>query len=212
MGQWSKAELEALWATTNPGNGNPHLMAAIALAESGGNDQNVNSIGACGLWQIHPYEAGCQNPRINAQQAGRKLHEQGLTAWESYTNGSYKQFDGGGSTGGKGGYQSVFFGIPFTPSIPGESIPEELLEGKVPNPAQPFEQAFGFLKGFAELFPKIVKWFKFFFSREGWIRIGKVLVGLFLLLTGVLGMAKIDATQAVTKGVSKGAKAVEFAK
>src|SRR5271170_4820603 len=93
-----KSELEVLWLTENPGNGDPHLMAAIALAESAGETTVVNSIGACGLWQIHPSQPGCTNPITNARQAGVKLRTQGLAAWETYTNGSYKQFYTGTAT------------------------------------------------------------------------------------------------------------------
>jgi transglycosylase-like protein with SLT domain len=72
------------------------LMAAIAMAESGGNSDARNTdSGACGLWQIHPCEPGSNNPMTNAQIAVRKYNSQGLGAWEAYTNGSYKRFMGG---------------------------------------------------------------------------------------------------------------------
>jgi hypothetical protein len=91
-GAYSKSELAHLWSTVNPGLGNPRLMAAIALAESGGDPSIVNSIGAGGLWQINPPEPGYLNPTTNASIAGRKLRTQGLRAWEAFTNGSYRQF------------------------------------------------------------------------------------------------------------------------
>jgi hypothetical protein len=67
-------------------------MAAIAMAESSGDAGVVNSIGACGLWQIHPYQAGCQSAQANAKMAVGKYRSQGLTAWEAYTNGNYRKF------------------------------------------------------------------------------------------------------------------------
>jgi hypothetical protein len=91
-GGWSKSRLAGLWRSVNRGLGDPRLMAAIALAESGGRAGIVNSIGAGGLWQIHPPEPGYLNPTTNARIAGRKLRTQGLRAWEAYTNGSYRQF------------------------------------------------------------------------------------------------------------------------
>jgi hypothetical protein len=106
-GMWSQGELAQLWSTVNPGVGDPKLMAAIAMAESGGNSQIVNSIGASGLWQIHPPEPGVLNPTTNARIAGRKLATQGLKAWEVYTNGSYRKFLGG-SSGGQGGGGGLF--------------------------------------------------------------------------------------------------------
>jgi hypothetical protein len=91
-GAYSKTALKRLWSRVNPRLGDPNLMAAIALAESGGNPSIVNSIGAGGLWQINPPESGYLNPVTNAKIAGRKLRTQGLRAWEAYTNGSYRQF------------------------------------------------------------------------------------------------------------------------
>lgn len=91
-GKYNKSALMRLWRRVNPGVGDANLMAAIALAESGGNPGIVNSIGAGGLWQIHPPERNYLDPVTNARIAGRKLSSQGLAAWEAYTNGAYRQF------------------------------------------------------------------------------------------------------------------------
>jgi TP901 family phage tail tape measure protein len=101
-GVWGKGELADLWRRVNPGIGDPNLMAAIALAESNGRQGIVNSIGATGLWQIHPGGAQYLDPVANARAAGQKLATQGLKAWEAYTNGSYRQYLGGGAGGGGG--------------------------------------------------------------------------------------------------------------
>ena len=81
---------------------NPKLMAAIAMAESSGRTDVVNSIGAVGLWQInqpvhvksHPTwtVAYLKNPMNNALAAKVILNSQGLRAWEAYTNGAYKRY------------------------------------------------------------------------------------------------------------------------
>jgi len=97
---YTYSQLQTLWLDTAKGtqyatSGWAHLMAAIAMAESSGEESVINSIGACGLWQIHPYENGCTTASINAKMALGKLQSQGLGAWESYTNGSYKQFVSG---------------------------------------------------------------------------------------------------------------------
>jgi Transglycosylase SLT domain len=204
---YSKAQLEALWAATNPGNGDPHLMAAIALAESSGNPSSLNSIGACGLWQIHPYEAGCLSPTTNARMAGGKLKSQGLTAWETYTNGAYKQYYTGVSSGGTirdagllediapglGGPVEKFLGEGKTTS-PGETFGEL---GENPLGASPLTGGTsGVLGGLGE----IDKVLSLLTSTKGWVRIGKVLVGIFLLLAGVMGMANIDSSPVVKAG------------
>jgi hypothetical protein len=89
IGGMSKAQLRKLWIQANGGLGNPNLMAAIALAESGGRAGAANGP-YHGLWQVGP--GGSFNPLTNARQAGQKLRTQGLRAWEAYTNGSYRQF------------------------------------------------------------------------------------------------------------------------
>lgn len=68
-------------------------MGAIGFAESSGISDNINrDSGACGLWQIHPAQPGCQDPMTNAQMAVQKYNTQGLKAWEAYTNGNYRQY------------------------------------------------------------------------------------------------------------------------
>lgn len=84
---------------------NPKLMAAIAMAESSGRTDVVNSIGCVGLWQInqpvhakaHPTwtVAWLKNPVNNALAAKVIYKSQGLAAWEAYTNGAYKKYAGG---------------------------------------------------------------------------------------------------------------------
>jgi Transglycosylase SLT domain len=94
---YTYSQLQTLWLDTAKGtqyatSGWAHLMAAIAMAESSGEESVINSIGACGLWQIHPYEAGCTTAATNAHMALGKLQSQGLGAWEAYTNGNYRKF------------------------------------------------------------------------------------------------------------------------
>jgi hypothetical protein len=115
----SYGELESLWIQAGGPKSLAPLMAAIALAESSGNVTVVNSIGACGLWQIHPYQNGCTNARSNARMAVQKYRTQGLGAWVTYTSGAYKQFlrgnvppsalAGGGGGGGAGGISTTGF-------------------------------------------------------------------------------------------------------
>jgi TP901 family phage tail tape measure protein len=102
-GQYGKAQLRRLWTQAGGNPSMANLMAAIALAESGGDPSVVNSIGATGLWQIHPGGAKYKDPLTNARTAVAKLHTQGLGAWEAYTNGSYRQFLARGGRFASGG-------------------------------------------------------------------------------------------------------------
>ena len=106
MPSYTNAQLQDLWIQAG---GNPSLaptMAAIALAESSGNPASNNyhdSNGqggtqtSWGLWQIsngtHSMPVpNINNPLVNAQQAVKKLHDQGLGAWGTYTSGAYLQY------------------------------------------------------------------------------------------------------------------------
>src|SRR5205814_53533 len=89
--------LEHLWVNAGGPPGLAHLMAAIAMAESGGRSNAYNKSGASGLWQIlgavdprdQPF---LFNPVVNAHEAVLKWRSQGLGAWEAYTNGAYRAF------------------------------------------------------------------------------------------------------------------------
>jgi hypothetical protein len=100
-GSYGKAQIANLWVRAGGDPKMANLMAAIALAESGGRAGIVNSIGATGLWQIHPGGSQYLNPLTNARTAIMKLRTQGLRAWEAYTNGSYRQFLARGGFAGR---------------------------------------------------------------------------------------------------------------
>jgi hypothetical protein len=90
----------------------PDIMAAIAMAESGGkyNVTNTNNNGSVdtGLWQINSVHklGNLKDPVGNAKAANIVYTKQGYTAWTVYKTGAYKEFmpenvhaPGVGSTG-----------------------------------------------------------------------------------------------------------------
>jgi Lysozyme like domain len=107
-------QLKQLWVDAGGDQKHAPLMAAIALAESGGRPQatNKNKNGSIdrGLWQInssHGWGASSFDPRANARQAVTVLRAQGPKAWSAFTNGSWAKFFPGATTqpqaGGLGG-------------------------------------------------------------------------------------------------------------
>lgn len=122
---YSAAQLEQLWTKAGGPAKVAATMAAVALAESGGNPsaQHRNTDGSVdrGLWQInssHGYPAAKSfNPTDNAHQAVAVYRSQGLGAWSTYSSGAYRQFmpttaTGSGSRpsgGGGGGRSGVAF-------------------------------------------------------------------------------------------------------
>lgn len=97
MTTYSYGQLEQLWVNAGGDQALAPVMAAIAMAESGGNDTAYNSSGATGLWQIlgavnSSDQSSLTNPQTNAREAVLKYQTQGLGAWVTYTSGAYKQF------------------------------------------------------------------------------------------------------------------------
>lgn len=96
-------------------------MVAIALAESGGDANNVGDVAletstwgpSVGLWQIRSLrseygkgttrdEKANYDPATNAKHAMEILHSQGLSAWTTYTRGTYRAFIDRGNSAAKG--------------------------------------------------------------------------------------------------------------
>lgn len=100
---YSYAQLEAIAKLGGfPDNMLP-VMAAIALAESGGNPNAVNLTdnggrqSSFGLWQIstgthNPPDPHWADPVVNARLAFGKYQSQGLGAWGTYTSNRYKSY------------------------------------------------------------------------------------------------------------------------
>lgn len=108
-GQYSFAQLEQLWINAGGPRSIAPVMAAIALAESSGNPNATNKTDnggkqtSWGLWQISDGThnmpvANILDPNVNAQQAVKKYHSQGLTAWGTYASGAYRQYMKSGVT------------------------------------------------------------------------------------------------------------------
>ena len=115
MAKLSYGQLKAL--ASSVGMSNPDVMAAIAMAESGGDPKQRNPIppdNSYGLWQINMLgsmgparrksfgiisNSQLYDPVTNAKAAKKILDSQGLKAWSTYTDGKYKKFMDGKSLG-----------------------------------------------------------------------------------------------------------------
>lgn len=111
MARLTQAQVRTIAASA--GLPDPSLMAAIAMAESGGDTDAVGLVGEIGLWQInqpvhvkaHPaWTVGwLRNPANNAAAAKVILSSQGLGAWSVYTSGAYRKYLDTASTADKVG-------------------------------------------------------------------------------------------------------------
>jgi hypothetical protein len=99
---YSYGQLETLWTQAGGPKAVAPLMAAIALAESGGNPGALNQSDnggtqtSVGLWQVstgtHQYPSAWTTPAGNAAEAVAKYKSQGLGAWGTYSSGAYRQY------------------------------------------------------------------------------------------------------------------------
>lgn len=99
----STTDLAQLWIDAGGSPALANTMAAIALAESGGQvgaqgSKNSNGTYDYGLWQINSSHSQfnkqqlLSDPLYNAQAAVAVFKSQGLTAWSTYNNGAYRNF------------------------------------------------------------------------------------------------------------------------
>jgi len=127
MTQYTFAQLEGLWINAGGSAAMAPTMAAIALAESGGNSAALNDNSgtgdySVGLWQINYYgnllssrtaafgspSSLRDNPAAQAKAAVSIYKSQGLRAWSTYSSGAYRKYLSGTApdtsvTGGSSG-------------------------------------------------------------------------------------------------------------
>lgn len=96
--KYSYAQLEQLWINAGGPKAIAPVMAAIAIAESGGYEKRIsppNTDGTVdrGLWQINSVHGKLSTTEAtsNAASAVKIYKTQGLKAWTTYTNGAYKK-------------------------------------------------------------------------------------------------------------------------
>ncbi len=100
---YSYTQLEQLWVAAGGAPAMASTMAAIGMAESGGNPNAYNPTDnngkqtSWGIWQIsngtHAEPSPTwNNPLTNAQLAVQKYQDQGLSAWGTYTSGAYLNY------------------------------------------------------------------------------------------------------------------------
>lgn len=188
---YSFQQLRDLWTSSGGPAEVADVMAAIGLAESAGEAgaRNAQS-GACGLWQIHPAQPGCQDPAQNARMAVEKYRSRGLGAWEAYTNGSYQQFLSGarGKVRGSGGTTKtgtgVVAGVQVDPFGIGQAIGD--FAGRVGATAGTAGERF---------------------MAGGQVLAGLIVLGVAVGLLGWLWLTRTDSGRAVASGARRSAQA-----
>ena len=181
MARLSYGQLEQLWIDAGGPKALAPLMAAIALAESGGDPAAMNYTDnngtqtSVGLWQVssgtHNFPAQWRTAEGNAREAVSKYHSQGLSAWGTYDSGAYKQYyrggvppsqlpPGGGGGGGGGGSIGI-------PGLPGVSIPISTAAGAGAG----LSGVAASLAGIGNSLNSILKGVEWLFVPSHWVRI-----------------------------------------
>jgi hypothetical protein len=196
------------------------LMAAIALAESGGNSDatnptdNNNTQTSWGLWQISTGTHAEPSPNwanglTNAQLAVAKYKSQGLSAWGTYDSGEYQKYMQGGvppsaqltgmnnppgnsSGSSSGSNQGLSIG-----SIIGDV---EAFDPFLNSMLKPISWVTGFateanstakaIGGIANDISQLMNWVAFMFMPSSWLRIASFFAGMILLLLGAVMLGK----------------------
>jgi hypothetical protein len=199
---YSKPQLEALWVKAGGKKALASTMAAIALAESGGNASSVNPEGpehAEGLWQIKGQLVGGNifNPEVNAANAVAKYNSQGLGAWVTYTSGAYKKYLGSGSTlaSKAEGAANDLLGAVFGP---GGKLGAEGAEKAL----EPVVEAGG---GVVSTEEGVVGFLKSLTEPSTWLRVAEGVGGIVLFMVGLKTLTRGTAAAGATNvAVSQG--------
>jgi hypothetical protein len=211
MTHYNYGQLEQLWINAGGSKTLAPLMAAIAMAESGGNSDAENRTDnngtqtSWGLWQISDGTHNEPVPNIldasvNARAAVQKWKDQGLGAWGTYTSGAYLQFlqgnvpaeanlppsgSGNSPSGTKttGDNPSPFGWFSFIGSgILGNLLaPGSGYVGSFSNPISPIEDMAHGVKIMAADFARLMTWVAWLFAPANWLRIGAFVFGLIVL-------------------------------
>lgn len=97
-GHYTTKQMSQLWVSAGGPESQASIAGAVGMAESQGDPNVVNSIGATGLWQIllsaHPdiTSAEAKDPMTATRYAVKLWQSEGWQPWEAYTNGLYRKY------------------------------------------------------------------------------------------------------------------------
>lgn len=175
---YSFAELEQLWRTAGGLAWLAPVMAAIALAESGGDpgsvNHNTNGTTDVGLWQINSVWGHLQtaDPLGNARSAVAVYNKQGLFAWSSYKSGAYTKYMPTGAA----------------PKNPGPGVEKGGVQGGLLDTVVPGGET---IKQAGSTIGDLVGMLT---SLDTWRRLGEVVLGIALVLMGLRSLTGSETT------------------
>ena len=213
----SYSQLEQVWIQAGGSRAMAPLMAAIAMAESGGwagatnPTDNGGTQTSWGLWQesdgTHGWSYGGDpyDPVNNARVAIEKLKSQGLGAWGTYTSGAYRQFlhgnvppgtgkiPGGKGSGG-GGTTTTDFSLGGLLGGLGSVAGDISLLGKIPlaifkGGIHSATDAFSVIGAAISLVAKFFEGLLWLLNPANWLRIISGFIGMILFFIALYLLA-----------------------
>lgn len=195
-------QLEEIWVAAGGSRIEAAYMAAIALAESGGNPhaENHNKNGSIdrGLWQINSVHGkqSTFNVAENARAAVAIRKKEGLKAWSTYNNGAYTQFLT---------KKNLLSGIKQNESIESLAGLAGILEGKIPGVSKEGKgekQATEALEKTKTPWQGLEEFIDALAEPHTWVRMVEVIGGLVLVYIGIHSM--VEATRPTVVGEAAG--------
>lgn len=224
----------ALWIANGGSPAKADLASAVVMAESGG-DSTVDTNPCCkGGYQIN-VEVGntsraCAMNAVCATRWAIKESKNGRdwSAWEAYTNGSYRQFLGGSGKKvprtKRGAQKMVDLELgPLNVPLPGPDINPlfpslPYLKGGVEDLgglAEGLPVVGGPVKALTDISAFFVGLGELVLTPEGWLRLAKLIGGAILALWGLRIVIRestgTDPVNAATKTATKGAELAALA-
>jgi hypothetical protein len=218
MAVYNLSQLETIWQQAAVGTKYATkawavLMAAIALAESSGRPDEVNSNdnngtqSSFGLWQISngthsPPSPQWADPITNAHLAIGKLEGQGLGAWGTYTSGAYRKYlSGSGVSPGT---------LPTTAGAAGGTETASL---DIANPLSVVSGLTSLAKSFGDIaavFNAVLHDVEWLFVPSHWIRVGAFAFGVGALIPGTYALMQAGGGKAGDITLAMGIGLVTF--
>ena len=220
--RYSYGQLEQLWISAGGSRALAPLMAAIALAESGGDPQQTNLTDnngtqtSWGLWQIsdgthnEPVQ-GILDPLTNAKAAVSKYKQQGLSAWGTYDSGAYEQYYQGGVAPSKlpqggGSQDATLTGFPDPSGVLFLGGPLGIIAGVgewlTKQATGSAGAASGALNAIVADFTALLKGVEWLFVPSHWVRVA---CGVIAVPVGILGLRNLaragDGGMALALGI-----------
>lgn len=180
-GTLTAKECAQLWVDAGGSEDDAPMAAAITRHESGGRVDVVNEIGATGLWQIHPggeqYKNAWNNARAAVAKRRASRHKWGPNPWAVCLDDKCTNL------------QAEANNIAHNADL--KSGPGGLVDTTADKAGDVGDGLAGAITG---VFKPIAEFFNYLTQRDTWVRVGKVLLGVIIILFALNALTSGSST------------------